>query len=76
MKHCKWCNCNKRDYNEYRNCPLFNGEICDICCDWDVVDKDTPKFIKETVGFELTYEEMIEICKQCGKSKGFLSKEV
>jgi hypothetical protein len=70
---CSWCRCNHEDHDEYRICPIFNNEkVCDICCDWEMVQKDSPEKIKQATGKDMTIPEIVEMCLECNKHNGIL----
>ena len=58
----------KKVFDEYHNCPLFNGEpICDICCKHDLdcarSMNSTLEFIMQKTG--LTDSQIYEKCMMC-----------
>ncbi len=75
---CAWCHCQEEEHEEYRECPLFQGNyLCNICCDYDIesdditgkFDLEVQKVLKERFDVELTFAEIIKICSKCGKRR-------
>lgn len=68
---CSYCSCKEAEHDEYRRCPLFEAEICDVCCDYDVFSHDTVDVVREVTGKIMNMEEIAKICIACGKSVSY-----
>ncbi|AVX30052.1 hypothetical protein CTH_0447 [Carboxydocella thermautotrophica] len=72
---CAWCQCPREKQETLWNCPLLgNRQICQTCCYYDSQSMDiylrVPEIL-EVARFltdqNLTLEEAIKICQNCGK---------
>ena len=60
-RRCTHCKCDELAHEEYWHCRLTGGDVCDICCLYDMDSSDTPKRMNKS------WQEINAVCKDCGR---------